>query len=100
MHGFHSYTYASEYLSAFLGLLAMSAMTFLTGNPFAAFFCHWWFNVLAPALAPALPASLVSSEMMFNALFSVWWLIALPVVLVSCCLLGAWLLKRRRKEQS
>ena len=51
LHGFHMYSHFSEYLIAFVGLSVMSVLTFATGSIFPAFFMHFFFNVLGPALS-------------------------------------------------
>lgn len=108
MHGFHSYTKLSEFACAGLALVLMSVMTFVTGSPLPAFFCHWWFNVLAPAVATS-GGSLIgivfqvvsgSSAISLEGIFMLMYLVALMLFLVCLILLVKRFRRRRGREDS
>ena len=95
LHGLQSYTHVTEFVSAFAGNLIMAGTTFLTGNPFPAFFMHWLYNIIAPAISTALVASLLVSPTPSPVLF-----VGLCVVGIVIMVLVLWLAKGRQHTVS
>jgi len=94
MHGFHTYTRPSEYWSATVGLVVISGVTFLTGNPLPGVFMHFFYNVMAPAVAVMILHSVLSG---FVEYLPLWAFLSLFLCFTVGVSLAFWLRGRHVK---
>lgn len=75
LHGFHNYSSATEYASAFVAQILLGVTTFICGNPIPAIIAHWFYNVFAPLIT----FSLIEGQFALPVL--VWVILSLFLVL-------------------
>ena len=90
LHGFHNYSSATEYWSAFVAQILLGVTTFICGNPIPAVIAHWFYNVFAPLIT----FSLIEGQFALPAL--VWVVLSVFLVLsLGFMILGRFFFRRK-----